>query len=199
MTTKQMTPKGFFKKLNSKAAASALGFIAAHREYLLNGDLAELTKPILDRLDSGELFPTPAISKLKQVVASHIINMEKAKADKAIERASRVSNRIAKAFEAVILDNAGRIVLDDEGKDLHKTFDKPQDAERWVDRRLFDNPNTYGEVLHNGAPWETIQRDDSIARLLKRPKTPFMKKSPTPGKLSGQIKIRAKNQSFSRG
>jgi len=198
-TSKKMTAKGFYNKLNSKAAASALGFIAAHREYLMSGELSELTKPVLDRVDSGELFPTPAISELKQIVAGHILAMEKAKADKAIERSSRVSTRTAKAFEAVILDNAGRIVLDDEGNDLRKAFEKPQDAERWVDRRLFDNPNTVGEVLHNGSPWETIERGDSIARILKRSKRPFMKKSPTPGKLSGQIKIRGKSQSFSMG
>jgi len=198
-TAKAMTAKGFYKKLNSKAAASALGFIAAHREYLLTGDLSELVKPILDRIDSGELYPTPAISELKQVVAGHILATEKAKADKAIERVSSGGNRSSKAFEAVIIDSAGWIVLDDEGKDLRKTFDKPQEAERWVDRRLFDRPNTTGEVMHRGAPWETIEREDSIARILRRPKTPFMKRRPNPGNLSGRMKASETKVTFSNG
>lgn len=196
---RKMTAKGFYKKLNSKAAASALGFIAAHREYLMSGELSELTKPILDKIDAGELYPTPAILELKQVVACHILNMEKAKADKAIERASRNSGRSSKAFEAVILDSVGRIVLDDDGKDLRKTFDKPQEAERWVDRRLFEHPNTIGEVIHHGSPWETIERDDSIARILKRPKSPFMKRRPNPGNLSGRMKASETKVTFSKG
>jgi len=199
-TARKMTAKGFYNKLNSKAAASALGFITAHREYLLTGDLVELTKPILDRLDAGELYPTPAISELKQVVAGHILNMEKAKADKAIERASRSGGgRTSKAFEAVILDLSGRIVLDDEGKDLRKRFDKPQEAERWVDRRLFEHPNTTGEVMHRGAPWEVIEREDSIARILRKPKSPFMKRRPNPGNLSGRMKASETKVTFSKG
>lgn len=196
----KMTPKRFFNKLNSKAAASALGFIEAHREYLANGELAEVTKPILERVESGELYPTPAIQELKQVIAGHIIVVEKAKADKAIERASSgVGRGPSKPFEAFILDNAGRIMVDDEGDDLKKTFEKPQEAERWVDRRLFDRPNTTGEVLHYGSPWETITREDAIARILRKPKGMVMKRRPNPGNLSGNMKVGGTKVAFSAG
>jgi len=202
MATK-MTPKGFLKKLNSKAAASALCFLSKYREYLTSGDLAETLQPIVEKLDSGELLPTPALSEIRQAVMSHIIAVEAAKAEKAIARANTPARGSSKAFQAVILNQAGLVqtYVNNQGevKELRQNFKLPQEAERWCDRRLFDYPHCYGEVLHHGSPWETIGREDSIARILKRPKGAVIKRSPTPGKLSGQIKIRSKHQSFSQG
>ena len=204
--TKKMTPKGFLKKLNSKAAASALGFLAAYRDYLTSGELADTLRPIIKRIDNGALLPTPALSEIRQAVMDHILAVEIAKAEKAIAKANAPggTGSASKPFQAVILDVAGRVQTyinaQGEVKEYRQNFRLPQEAERWVDRRLVDGaPNWHGEVMHNGAPWDTIERDQSMARLLKRPLHPFMKKSPTPGKLSGQIKIRAKHHSFSQG
>lgn len=205
MTTK-MTPKGFLKKLNSKAALSALGFLAAHREYLTSGELADILRPIVEKVDNGALLPTPALSQIRQAVMDHILAAEVAKAEKAIEKANAPggTGSASKPFQAVILDVAGRVqtYIDSQGKEkeYRQNFNLPQEAERWVDRRLVDGaPNWHGEVMHNGAPWDTIERDQSMARLFKRPLSPVMKKPPTPGKLSGHIKIRAKHHSFSQG
>lgn len=204
MADKKMTAKGFLRKLNSKAALSALGFLAAHRDYLVSGELAETLRPIVERVDKGELLPTPALSEIRQAVMSHIMAAEIAKAEKAIEKANKAGGSASKTFQAIILDSAGRVQVSvnerGEQKELRQNFKLPQEAERWVDRRLVEgSPNWHGEVLHNGAPWDEITRDESMARMYKRAKHPFMKRQASPGKLTGQIKIRAKQASFSKG
>lgn len=206
MTTRKMTPKTFLKKLNSKAAASAIGFLAAHREYLTSGELADTLRPIVEKVDQGQLMPTPALSEIRQAVMDHILAAELAKAEKAIARANKPggTGSATKPFQAVILNSAGIVqtYVNNQGeeKEYRQNFRLPQEAERWVDRRLVDGaPNWHGEVLHHGSPWDTIEREASMARVLKRPLSPFMKRSPSPGRLSGQIKIRAKHHSFSQG
>jgi len=206
MATKKMTPKAFLKKLNSKAAASAIGFLAAHRDYLISGELADTLRPIVEKMDQGQLMPTPTLSEIKQAVLDHILTAEAAKAEKAIARANSAGGgtRSNKPFQAIILNVAGIVqtYVNNKGekKELRQNFKLPQEAERWVDRRLIDGaPDWHGEVLHHGSPWDMIKRDEAMVRVLKRPMSPVLKRSPTSDKLSRQIKIRAKHYSFSQG
>jgi len=203
MATRNMTPRGFLSKCNSKAAASAAAFIAKHREYLVSGELSDVLRPIVERLDSGELYPTPALSEIRQAVADHIIASEAAKAARKLERAES-NGGSSKPFEATIINARGEVQYapDSKGemKPLVKRFDKPQEAQRWADRRLFDGaPDWIATVTHNGAMWEDIERDESIARILRKPLPTVCKRNRKSGTLSWGMKIREKKATFSHG
>jgi hypothetical protein len=189
MTERKMTLKGFLHKSTTKAANSATAFLAAHREFLQTGELALFTTPILLRVDSKDLMPTPALEEIKAVVLAHHL-----------AEVATIYN--SKTGEVVQEKN-------DEGKlvDLKQSFDDSVRAEGWTDRRLFDNPGCFGVVestklfRQDGTAFAaTILRDDSIARILKRPKAPVMKaQKKSGGKLSFGVKVKPSHASFSRG
>lgn len=180
--TRNMTPKGFLHKSNA-LKLSSIAFLAAHREWLLTGTLASLTSPILAKLDAGEVMPTPALELVKSAVLSHHLASEIAKGEAIMAKADEPKK--TKNYLATILDGEGNIVTrinaKGEVEDLQQSFDLPQEATRWVDRRLFDNPDCRGEVtstkMHGagGLPMvEAIARIDSIARILKKPLAPVV-------------------------
>src|SRR5271166_4917515 len=149
MAERQMTPKGFLAKLSTKAANSAAGFILAHRQWLTTGELASVTSPILAKLDTKELLPTPALKELGQAVMNHIIVQDQRRAEASMEGAQQSGT--TKPWVATIYDSKGLICTklnsDGEEEELVKGFDHPQEADRWVDRRLYDGASDWhGEV-----------------------------------------------------
>lgn len=182
-TERKMSPKGFLYKSNAKGL-SAIAFLKAHREWLETGTLASLTSPILAKLDAGEVMPTPALELLRNAVLSHHIASEIAKGESAMAKAQEPKK--TKNYLATILDGEGniatRINAKGEVEDLQQSFDLPQEASRWCDRRLYDGASDWrGEVtstkLHgsDGLPMvEHIARIDSIARILKKPAQPVV-------------------------
>ena len=75
-----------------------------------------------------------------------------------------------------------KVVCSETGKALRKSFDKPQNAERWIHRKLFDEPYAYGKIEHNGKLWDTISREAAMGAVLNRGSNPVMKRT---GKVSG--------------
>jgi hypothetical protein len=107
-------------------------------------------------------------------------------------------------FMAIISDSLGRIVRErkDNGKieSLIKEFKKPQDALRWTDRRLFENPNCSGKIEQGGILYEHVHRDDSIARILKRPRALACRKTvATQSRLSFGMSVHSDVCHFSQG
>jgi hypothetical protein len=212
MTQRNMTPKGFLHKATGKAALAAGSFIEAHRAWLETGELALFTTPILLKVDSRELMPTPALEEIKSVVLAHHlaeqIRIEQEKMEKAGE-----PTKSSKSYVATIYDSkTGEVVQEknDKGKlvDLKESFDDGTRAEGWTDRRLFDGaPHWFGVVestklfRQDGTAFAaTILRDDSIARILRKPKAPVMKaQKKSGGRLSFGVKCKESKASFSRG
>lgn len=197
-----MTPKGFLHKTTTKAANSAGAFLAQYREYLTTGELAPVISPIIRRLDDKELLPTPALKLVQAAVMGHIIATDQAKTEEAIERANAPA--AVKTWVAFIKDAKGNICTrvnnDGEEEELTKSFEHPQEADRWVDRRLFDGaPDWYGEVEGLGTHVH-VERADAIARILKQPKGPAIhKKAVTTKTLGFGVKAHQTRASFSRG
>jgi hypothetical protein len=174
---RQMSPKGFLHKTNTKAAHSAIAFLAAHREWLVTGELSDILSPIVQRMDQGALLPTPALREIQQAVMNHIIASDIGQFEKAMEDKSKPGKQ--KTWVATIRDLAGnictRINPKGEVEELVMGFDLSSAADRWVDRRLFDGaPDWYGEVAHTTLTKVKtyIQRQDAIARILRKPKGP---------------------------
>lgn len=194
-TKRNMTVDGFLLKTRQKGANSAAAFLAAHREWLTTGTLAEFTTPILAKLDKGEILPTPTLEEIKKVVVTHhILSMEK-KGQEAMEKASEPKE--PKAYVATIFDASGNVpevwqekVNPETGKDegghvpLVKDFDLPQRAEGWLERKLFDGaPDWHGEVASMAALKQDgtsiitrVERKDAIANILRRGRTPVCHK-----------------------
>ena len=213
MTERKMTLKGFLHKSTTKAANSAIAFIAAHREFLQTGELALFTNPILARVDSKDLMPTPALEEIKAVVLAHHMAEEIRLAKEKMDRANEPSERTPKAYVATIYNSkTGEVVQEknDKGKlvDLTQSFEDGTRAEGWTDRRLFEGaPEWFGVVTAtklfkaDGSNFAaTILRDDAIARILRKPKAPVMKaQKKSGGRLSFGVKCKPSHASFSRG
>lgn len=199
-----MTAKGFLHKTTTKAANSAAAFLAQYRTFLTTGELADKTSPILAKLDSGDLFPTPALKEISYAVMTHIIESDARKMEETAE-APKGSTR--KPWRAVILNAAGviqtRINAKEEEEELVKGFDMARDADRWCDRRLFEGASDWhGEVEHMVIPnvHSVIDRADSIARVLKQPKGPTVQVRGKSTKTLGfGVKVKESRSTFSRG
>lgn len=212
MTERKMTPKGFLHKAGGKAAIAADSFLDAHRAWLETGELALFTTPILLKVDSRELMPTPALEQIKEVVLAHHlaeeIRISKEKMDRADE-----PTKTSKSYVATIYDSkTGEVVQEqnDKGKlvDLKQSFDDGTRAEGWTDRRLFDGAVSWFGVVESTKLFRTdgtafaatILRNDSIARILRKPKAPVLKaQKKSGGRLSFGVKCKESKSSFSRG
>jgi hypothetical protein len=174
MSERKMSPKGFLRKATS--AKSALGFLDQYRSYMTTGELSSVLSPIVAKVDSGELMPTPAVSLISHAVMAHIIAIDTAKAEKAIEaqEAGPTSN---KPWLFTVFDSNDvvqtRINNQGDEEDLVKGFDDASTGDRWMDRCLVDGaPNWYGVCEHTSMKVCTIiLRADALARILRAKKT----------------------------
>jgi hypothetical protein len=173
---RKMTPKGFLHKTTTKAANSAIAFLAQYRDYLTTGELKDRTSPIIAQVDAGELLPTPALKEIQYAVMTHIIESDVAKAEKVAEPGVKQTR---KPWRTSIYDAAGvlqtRINGKGEEEDLIQGFDLSQRASEWGDRRLFEGTHGwYAIVEHTVIPniSSRIERGDAMARILKQPKGP---------------------------
>lgn len=210
MTERKMTLKGFLHKSGTKAANSASAFIAAHREFLQTGELALFTTPILLKVDSKEVMPTPALEQLKQVVLAHHLAEEIRIGQEKLNR--QPEEKTPKGYVATVYNAKGEVIQEKNsvGKvvDLTDSFDNGQRASDWCDRRLFDqSPGCFAVVVStklfkkNGDAFTaTILRDDAIGRIEKKKKGPVMKAKPKEtGRLSFGVKAKESKASFSHG
>jgi hypothetical protein len=224
--TAKITPTGFLVKLNTqKAMKSAAGFIQAHREYLTTGELAAETAQIVSRFEAGMIPATPALDLIRDAVIAHTLKrsekVEKAEKEPSEPRSSskhyaaRIIDaatgetateqvEVAETFKDKDGNEKTRYVL--ETKKLAKCFALPQEAQRWADRRLVDgSPSWYATVtqtnaVHKDHAVETIERDDSIARLLGKPRMPVTKSVQYGGsKIGWEPKCSQSVAKFSRG
>lgn len=199
-----MTPKMFLYRSNA-AKVSAIAFLAAHRAFLETGELAEVTSPILRMLDESTLLPTPALDLIREAVTVHTIRVEAEKAERRLLESldGESQGKTVKNWIACVYDSKGNPI-----EDLEKSFELASDADRYVDRKLFDGASDwYGVVSHSrimradGDPISNIiLRQDAIARILKIKKGPMSKKTGTrDGKLSFGVKAHQDHAHFSRG
>lgn len=190
----QMTEKSFLHKSRGKVSAAA--FLAQHREYLSTGTLASLTLPVLAKLDSGELLPTPALEELRQAVLAHMLAKAVKKGERAMN-APRVTKR--SMYNATIFLKNGSIAVKDEEETspLVKGFDDSISAQNWADRRLaLQEPGAYAVIRASDREMR-VDRDESIARLYRDKRLTSMKSSSNDGKW--QMRVRNDHAYFSRG
>ena len=204
-----MTIKGFLHKSQTKAANSASSFLQAHREFLLTGTLAKATYPIIQRIDAGSLMPTPGLEEIRVAALNHMLNREVEEAKTIIEHQDDVQT--GKDYIATIYNAKGEVVtyIDAKGeeKEMVNTFDDGEHARGWCDRRLVDGePTWHGEVTHQkitvgGEPWTfMVERQDSLARILKNKKRPVTTQpKTTTSRLGFGVKAKQDRSSFSRG
>lgn len=202
MSERKMTPKGFLHKTNTKAANSAGAFLAQYRDYLVTGELAPIASPIIAKLDKGELLPTPALKAIAHAVMAHIIAVDTQATEDKLENEGKTST--PKPWVATIYDQNNvictRTLEDGEVEDLVKGFDHAADADRWVDRRLFDGASDWYGVVEGMGTMVRVERSESIARVLKKGKGPVMHQKAVSTKTLGfGVHCKQDRASFSRG
>ena len=210
--TRQMGVKGFLHKASGKVSAAA--FLAQHRVWLETGDLLEVTSPILRMYDEKQLLPTPALELLKEAVLTHHLRVETDKAERRLSEQAEgeTGSRSSKPWIARVFDVKGNLVIVKNAKgeevELEQTFALASDADRWVDRRLFEGASDwFGVIQHtrimraDGEPiTSVVMRDDAIARILKRPLRAAAKRTGSrDNKLSFGVKVHESRATFSHG
>lgn len=207
----KVTIKSFLFKSQTKAARSAEAFIAAYREFLVSGELAEIAGPILVKLDSAELLPTPALEEIRSAVLAHHLANEVRKGEErlavqseAVSESPKVSNRavkLPKNYTVDIVNSAGDVIGSYECNSC-------LEAERVADRKLFSSPSDcHAVVVQNhmldkkGNPLaQAILREKSIGRILKKGRGPVMKGQPrSSGSLTFGMRAKQDHCHFSRG
>lgn len=205
MAERKMTPKGFLHKTNTKAANSAGAFLAQYRDYLVTGELAPIASPIIAKLDKGELLPTPALKAIAHAVMAHIIAVDTHATEEKLEADGQTGTQ--KPWLTTVYEGSGAIATklntDGEEEDLVKGFDHASDADRWADRRLFEGASDWYAVVEStvlGSVISRIERNDAIARILKKPKGPAIHQTGKSTKTLGfGVKAKQTRSSFSRG
>lgn len=216
---KKMTPKGFLHKTTTKAANSAWAFLTSYREYLTTGELAPKMSPILAKLDAErakalsemrdtEVLAKASLKEIQQAVLTHIFEADAKKMEQKQEEAQSNSGKrgTKKPWIATVFDGQGNIATrvknNGEEEELIKGFDKSMDADRWADRRLFEGASDwYAEVDHASMNVHTrIERADSVARILRKPKGPTIhEKGKSTRSLGFEHKAKENRFYFSRG
>ena len=195
---RKMSLKGFLNKANSKAANSANAFLTAHKEFLMTGQLGELTGPILIRLDNRELLPTPALSEIKQLVLGYMIAQQVVSGQPKVrdpkDPNTKASTSTSKPYTGEVYDEFNTVIYS-------QAFEAHIRAQDWCDRRLvLDAGNGWiGKIIDNCTQRESIvDRDSAFSRMLKVNKPPVSKKT---GSGDGKWRMRAVGDHayFSRG
>ena len=203
MANRNMSLKGFIHKANGKISAES--FLSKHREWLSNNnEVRELTTPILSKVEKGELLPTPALEEIRRVVYDCMMVRENENILKQVDKNRRkyFAKKEGK-FAAVILDAQEKVVLEEKPEgwfELAKSFDMPQAALRWVDRKLVDNAGCFGVIQSNGNVYEVVEREESLSRLLRQPKKAVCRRmSAGMSRLSFGVKAHQSMTKFSTG
>jgi hypothetical protein len=202
---RKMSPKGFLAKTQTKAANSAIAFLAQYREYLVTGEVKDKTSSIIAKVDAGELLPTPALREIQYAVMTHIIEADSAKADKASTEGAAKQTR--KPWRTTVYDAAGVVQTKTNSKgeveDLIQGFDLGQRANEWADRRLFEGTHGWYAIVEHTTLTNVssrIERGDAMARILKQPKGPAIhQKGKSTKTLGFGVKVSETRVSFSRG
>jgi hypothetical protein len=199
-----MSPRLFLHKTSTKAAVSASAFLQQHRDWLMTGEIADLARPILFRLDCGTVMPTPALQEIAAACMGHLMAVAALQIEQSIEKAEETKS--SKAWTVSVFDETGKIAvrLSDEGEaqELTKSFDLASAADRWADLRLFEGAaGWYAVITHSSLKVETIvQRDDALARILRTKLSPVCRGgSRSNQKLSFGVKVKEDRSQFSRG
>ena len=95
--------------------------------------------------------------------------------------------------------------MGDDGKPMKQSFDVYQRAFDWCDRRLFESaPDCFGEVTSNKCQnpdhaTDLVTRNESLARILKRPMGAVCKGQKHSGTLGFGVKAKNDVSHFSHG
>jgi hypothetical protein len=221
---RKMTVNGFLKKAST--ANSALGFLSAHKEWMLSGELTSALQPILARIDDGSLMPTPALGEIQQAVIDHIGMVARAKLIKSNEKQiKRIEKELASQAEATVVDDGGegepdtkvwtftiydsndeimcRTKENGEIEELIRSFSRVSIGDRWADRALFAGASDwYGVCTHSVMNVRTIiLRQDAIARVMHpgHSNTVMSKGNAKNATLSFRPKVKESRSVFSHG
>ena len=203
--TRVMTIKGFLHKSGGKVSATA--FLQAHREFLLTGELAAITAPILSRIDAGCTLPTPGLDEVRHAVLSHHLLSESLKAEAALLQQGQEASATVKTWEVTCYDAKGNILTRVNAKgqtvEVQESFALQQRASEWCDRRLVHDCDgtSFGVIVHIPTGLEAVvMRGDAFARVFPKTASAATKKmGKGDGKLSFGVKAHQSRATFSHG
>jgi hypothetical protein len=211
------TGKMFLHRATGKALASAAGFLQQHREFLLTGEFASVTAPILEKIDAKELMPTPGLQAIRQAVMDHLLFLSVKEHSEKIETiqasvaevsdVETVEEKDNNPWTVRILNADGNVCtrMTSKGKveELIKSFPRASAADRWsVLRLLGESVGCVAEMTNHRIPnlKTTMLRDDAVAEYFKKgPSCSCHVKSTSGSALSFRPKVHETRATFSHG
>ena len=192
------TIKGFVSKA-TKGNVSASAFIAAHREFLTTGKVGQVVAPIMQRLATGEVYPTPALHEITKALMDHAISAD-------IAKGKDPAPSTTKPYTATIYNERGKVAtrLNEEGEEkvMVQKFDSAHKAEEWCDRRLVNDGGPGWTALvtcNRTGRSDTVDRDLAFGRV-NRTRPGAVTNSPKGNsKLSWGMKVSETRTKFSHG
>lgn len=208
-TPRKMTAKWFLSLAARGGTKSASAFLAAHREWLETGELADEAAPVLLSIDTKETLPTPGLEVIMKAALNHVMAQDQLKVENQINRPPR-EYKIDKPYVAIVYNQDGTVAttkVDGNDKELCSGFDHPQEADRWCQRRLNEGGTgqyaevTWAKVLgKSGSPMVTRhERDSAIKAMAPRTRSPYMHTNRSNGSLKSRMSVGQTQVRFSRG
>lgn len=199
-----MTPKMFLLRAGQNAATrNPRQFLNENREFLA-ATLGDAGKEVLDGFAVMDIMPTAALISLKTLMEQVVYNQTIAKAEAELTKQPRkkAADRPWVVELRWVADGTPRsgIVKDEvaftknsknEKDPLRESFDRNADAERWLNRKLMENPNTRAELKFKDKLMSSVDRDTGIRNMKKTSPSAAMKRIGTrvPTKASPWMKV----------
>lgn len=214
---KSLTDKQFLRK--SSGRVSALGFLDAYEEHIRS--TYPNANPAMDAFKNGQMLPTPALEYVKKVVGQHVLQSMVHRAEETIQAKEKPAKKrttsksgitgqgkysvqfFAKETHERTLVSKVELWEDDNG---HHTFraETWQAALRLADRKHVDILHgqyaTISQEISEGRFLSTrVDRNDSMARMLRPGRGPTCKVKPTSAPLKNMMSVHNDRCSFSHG
>lgn len=213
--SKTLSDKQFIRKASGRV--SAIGFLDAYEEHIRSNYPG--AHPAMDAFKNGQMLPTPALEYVKKVVGQHILQGMVNRAEETIQKDKPKKRFIpkngitgqgkysvqffVKNTHERTLETKIEVWTDDNGYHTFKA-ETWQAALRIADRKHVDILHgqyaTISQEVSEGRFLTTrVDRDDSMARMLRPGRGPVCKVKPTSAPLKNLMHCKNDTCSFSRG
>lgn len=204
-TTKPMTPQMFLQKaMQKKALASVQGFLDAHKDWLVTGQLSNVTSPIIRQYVQKEIEPASAFKSIVKVVSENmlvenVIKESSVSGSYVVTCYKKIVNEETKQESEVVLTRINK--LGDE-VEISQGFEQPQRADNWAITRLVEDcpPEAYAKIVSSVSNKEWIlTRARAMSIFFTDKKKKVGPKPPSTSRLGFGVKVHGDRCHFSHG
>lgn len=173
---------------SSSPKINPVEFLATHHDYL-EETLGAEAAVVFGEIVAGDLLPSPALKKFRDLMLTHMIITDALKAEAAMTIVEQNDPKKKKLWVASVYCEGRNGTVD---LVFEKEFNMNGDANNWIDRRLHETPGSHGEITFTPRNLIIpISRTDATKRLHPSAKRPFMRITPSDGNMK-RMRVKGK-------